>query len=215
MRRPDGNPAPLLVLQHAAISRQLCISYELDPEQLVCNATPAAGPLVVGDLNGSVAGVPPDEVIASEGGDKMGIFGFAPQFPLVWGESSRTVPGGIESAALGDIDGDRDLDVISARPVNSLAARENSIHYAKLNPSGSGGLSRSRQRFPPRRGSTPWPSPTWTANGCNDIVAAGAYGTGMIHLGNCHAGFDGGTTSRRSAITTRALPRAWPWPWAT
>jgi hypothetical protein len=92
MRRPDGNPAPLLVLQHAGLSRQLCISYDLDPEQLVCNATPAAGPLVVGDLNGSIAGVPPDEVMASEGGDKMGIFGFAPQFPLVWGESSRTVP---------------------------------------------------------------------------------------------------------------------------
>jgi hypothetical protein len=92
MRRPDGNPAPLLVLQHAGLSRQLCISYDLDPEQLVCNATPAAGPLVVGDLHGSIAGVPPDEVIASAGGDKMGIFGFAPQFPLVWGESSRTVP---------------------------------------------------------------------------------------------------------------------------
>ena len=33
MRRPDGNPAPLLVFQHAvgSFGRQLCISYELDP----------------------------------------------------------------------------------------------------------------------------------------------------------------------------------------
>ena len=34
MRRQDGNPVPLLVLQHAVGSsgRELCISYELDPE---------------------------------------------------------------------------------------------------------------------------------------------------------------------------------------
>ena len=38
MRRPDGNPAPLLVLQHGvgSFGRELCISYELDPEELVC-----------------------------------------------------------------------------------------------------------------------------------------------------------------------------------
>ena len=32
MRRPDGNPAPLLVLQHGvgSFGRELCISYELD-----------------------------------------------------------------------------------------------------------------------------------------------------------------------------------------
>ena len=55
MRRPDGNPVPLLVFQHAVgQSRELCISYELDPAfDLVCNHTPAKGPLVVGDLNGS------------------------------------------------------------------------------------------------------------------------------------------------------------------
>ena len=41
MRRPDGNPAPLLVLQHGvgSFGRELCISYELDPEQLVCRPT--------------------------------------------------------------------------------------------------------------------------------------------------------------------------------
>ena len=41
MRRPDGNPAPLLVLQHGVggFGRELCISYELDPEQLVCHTT--------------------------------------------------------------------------------------------------------------------------------------------------------------------------------
>jgi hypothetical protein len=96
MRRRDGNPAPLLVLQHQGSIRQLCISYELAGDKLVCETTPAARPLVVGDLNGSVPHVLPDELIAAEGGDKMGIFGFAPQLPLVWSESSRSVPGGIE-----------------------------------------------------------------------------------------------------------------------
>ena len=96
MRRPDGNPAPLLVLQHAvgSFGRELCISYELDPEQLVCrHDTPVQEPLVVGDLNGSVAGVPPDEVITSERRrTTMEIFGFAPVFPLDWTASTRPVP---------------------------------------------------------------------------------------------------------------------------
>jgi hypothetical protein len=46
MRRPDGNPAPLLVLQHAvgSFGRQLCISCDLDPGlSLVCSATPVQG----------------------------------------------------------------------------------------------------------------------------------------------------------------------------
>ena len=35
MRRPDGNPVPLLVFQHAvgSFGRQLCLSYELDPSE--------------------------------------------------------------------------------------------------------------------------------------------------------------------------------------
>ena len=39
VRRPDGNPVPLLALQHAvgSFGRQLCISYELDSEALVCS----------------------------------------------------------------------------------------------------------------------------------------------------------------------------------
>jgi hypothetical protein len=75
MRRPDDNPVPLLVIQHAVSSfgRQLCISYELDPgEDLACSDTPVEGPLVVGDLNGSVAGVPPDEVLTAEAGESWG-----------------------------------------------------------------------------------------------------------------------------------------------
>lgn len=43
MHRPDGNPVPLLLFQHAAGSfgRELCISYELDPAEIVCDTTPA------------------------------------------------------------------------------------------------------------------------------------------------------------------------------
>ena len=91
MRRPDGNPAPLLVLQHAvgSFGRELCISYELDPGELVCDATPVQGPLAVGDLNGSAPGVPPDEVVTSEGGGKLGIFGFGPTLPLTWADSPQ------------------------------------------------------------------------------------------------------------------------------
>ena len=125
MRRPDGNPVPLLVLQHAvgSFGRELCISYELDPEQLVCNRTPVQGPLAVGDINGAWPGVPPDEIVTAEGGDKMGIFGFAPasrcldRQPAHGPRRASSRPRSAISTAT------RDLDVLVGQPVNSLGAR--------------------------------------------------------------------------------------------
>ena len=205
MRRPDGNPVPLLVFQHAVgqFGRQLCISYELDPlEDLVCNETPVQGPLAVGDLNGTSAGVPPDEIVTSEGGALMGIFGFAPPVPpntpMTWSDSTRNVPGdppgapGLESAALGDLDNDSDLDVLVGQPINSLDARKNSIHYFKWDPVGSGGLEQVAHALPSTPGVDAVAVDDVDADGCNDVVAAGTYGTGMVHLGNAAGGFDGG-----------------------
>ena len=71
--------------------RQLCISYELDSEALVCSPTPVQGPLAVGDLNGAFPGVPPDEIVTGVGADQLGIFGFAPQIPTYFTNSVRTV----------------------------------------------------------------------------------------------------------------------------
>jgi hypothetical protein len=200
MRRPDGNPVPLLVLQHAAGSfgRELCISYELEPGQLVCNSTPVQGPLAVGDLNGSAAGVPPDEIVTSEGGAKMGIFGFAPVFPLSWNDSTRDVPGdpqgqpGLESATVGDLDDDGDLDVLVGQPVNSLSARVNSIHSFKWDPAGSSGLEQVATPLPSTPGVDAVAIADVDGDACNDVLAAGTYGTGMIHLGDGAGGFDGG-----------------------
>ena len=61
VRRPDANPAPLLALQHAvgSFGRQLCLSYELDSEKLICSPTPVRGPLAVGDLDGAFAACRP------------------------------------------------------------------------------------------------------------------------------------------------------------
>ena len=197
MRRPDGNPVPLLVFQRGVSSfgRELCISYELDPGQLVCdsNHAPVQGPLAVGDLNGSAAGVPPDEILTDATGNQLGIFGFAPAFPLVWASSSmRSVAGGIESATFGDLDDDHDLDVLVGQAVNSVSSRVDSIHYFKWDPAGSGGLEQNARTLPSTPGVDAVAVADVDGDACNDVVAAGTYGTGMIHLGDGSGSFDGG-----------------------
>ncbi|MEA2125138.1 MAG: hypothetical protein QOI80_1920 [Solirubrobacteraceae bacterium] len=190
MRRPDPSPIPLLVLQHAvgSFGRQLCISYELDPNQLVCSNTPVQGPLAAGDINGSTAGVPPDEIFTSEPPDNLGVFGFG-TFPLMWSDSTRPVPGGVESVALGDLDHDLDLDVVVGQPVNSLSARVDSIHYFEW---GAMGLDQVATALPSTPGVDAVAVADVDGDTYNDIVAAGTYGTGMVHLGDGLGGFDGG-----------------------
>ena len=198
MRRPNGNPAPLLIFQHAvgSFGRQLCISYELDGEALVCNLTPAGGPMVVADINGSVADVPPDEIVTGVAPNKLGVFGFVPQLPLDWASvSTRDVPGdpggpaGFESAAIGDLDDDGDRDVLVGQYVNSVSARVRSIHYFKMN---AVALDQVATPLPSTPGLDAVAIADVDGDGCNDIVGAGAYGRGMIHLGNGAGGFDGG-----------------------
>jgi hypothetical protein len=190
VRRPDGNPVPLLLIQHGvgSFGRELCLSYELVAALLVCDHIPVQGPLVVGDLNGSSAGVPPDEMVTVESPDKLGIFGFVSNPPLVWGDSTRDVPGGVESAALGDLDRDGLLDVVVGKPVNSLSDREDSIHYFTW---GTTQLGQARA-LPSTPGVDGVAVADVDGNGCNDIVAAGTYGRGMIHLGDCAGNLDGG-----------------------
>ena len=198
MHRQDSTPTtpPLLVfLQQANPGPRLCINYELPPVQPVCDATPVQGPLAVGDLNGTVAGVPPDEVVTSEGGALMGIFGFAPVLPLQWGDSTRSVPGnppGLESAAMGDLDNDGDLDVLVGQYVNSLANRVDSIHYFHWDPAGAGGLEQIPHTLPSTAGLDAVAVADVDADGCNDVIGAGAFGRGLVHLGNSAGGFDGG-----------------------
>jgi Ca2+-binding RTX toxin-like protein len=128
----------------------------------------------------------------------MGVFGFAPQFPLSWTDGTREVPGdpvgqpGLESATFGDLDNDQDLDVLVGQTVNSLNARVASIHYFKWDPAASGGLDQVATTLPSTPGVDAVAVADVDADGCNDVVAAGTYGTGMIHLGNGAGGFDGG-----------------------
>ena len=58
VRRPNGNPAPLLAFQHGvgSFGRELCISYDPSDNDPHCNHTAIQGPLAVGDLNGPIPG---------------------------------------------------------------------------------------------------------------------------------------------------------------
>jgi Ca2+-binding RTX toxin-like protein len=191
VRRPNGNPVPLLAFQHAVLSfgRELCISYDPADNDPVCNHIPVQGPLAVGDLNGVAPDVLPDEMVTGEGGDKMGVFGFSPQPLSVLSESPRTVPGGIESAALGDLDDDGDRDVLVGQSINSLSDRVESIHYFIW---GATGLEPVSRPLPSTPGLDAVAIADVDGDGCNDIVGSGGYGRGLIHLGNGNGTFDAG-----------------------
>ena len=198
VRRPDGNPVPLLALQHGVgqAGRELCISYEPEVDtsgDLVCDHTPEGltveGPLAVGDLNGSSAGVPPDEIVTAQPGSKMGIYGFAILPPLGWGDSSRPVPGGVESAAIGDLDDDGDLDVLAGHSINSLSSRVDSMRYFRW---GATGLEPVGTTLPSVPGLDAVAIADVDGDGCNDVVGAGGYGRGAIHHGDGAGSFDTG-----------------------
>jgi hypothetical protein len=190
VRHQDGGPAPLLALMHqTATGAQLCIDYDVTEPGLACNSTPSGAPLAVGDLNGTSAGVPPDEIVTSEGGDKLGIFGFSPP-PLVLSESTRSVPGGVESAAIGDLDDDGDLDVLAAQYVNALGERVPSLNVFTW---GATGLAPVPRPLPSIVGLDAVAIADVDGDGCNDVVGAGGFGRGIIHLADGAGWFDGGS----------------------
>jgi hypothetical protein len=170
MRRPNGNPIPLLVYQQqTATSSRVCVSYDPGVTDAICNPTPAGGPLAIGDLNGTGPDVPPDEIVTGLGGDKLGVFGFSPP-PSVFAASPRTVAGGIESATIGDLDGDADNDVLVGRLVNTLADRVDSIHYLKMAPPE---LQQIPTTLPSIGGLDAVAIADVDGDGCNDVVGAG------------------------------------------
>ena len=162
----------------------------------MCNLTPAGGPMVVADINGSVADVPPDEIVTGVAPEQAGRLRLRTATAADWGSpSTRDVPGdpggpaGFESATIGDLDNDGDRDVLVGQYVNSLSARVRSIHYFKMN---AVALDQVATPLPSTPGLDAVAIADVDSDGCNDIVGAGAYGRGMIHLGNGAGGFDGG-----------------------
>ena len=181
--RPDDNPSPLLVFQRAVIvGQQLCVTYDVaDNADPVCKTdVPVGGPMAVADLNGAFPGVPPDEtVIGATGG--IGILGFAHQIPTYFAESSRPVPGGVESITIGDLDKNGLLDVLVGQFVNSVDDRVASIHFFKMAPPE---LQQVGTTLPSIPGLDAVAIADIDGDGCNDVVGAGGYGRGVVHLGD-------------------------------
>jgi Ca2+-binding RTX toxin-like protein len=174
-----------------SFGRELCVSYDPADNAPSCDHVHAlaGGPLAVGDLNGSFPGVPPDEIVTSEPSDKLGVFGFVNVPPLSWAEGSRAMAGGFESVTLGDLDDDGDRDVLVGQFFNSLSARVQSIHYFI---SGATGLEPVARPLPSTPGLDAVAVADVDGDGCNDVVGAGDYGRGLIHLGNGNGTFDAG-----------------------
>jgi hypothetical protein len=107
----------------------------------------------------------------------------------VLSESSRSFPGGVEAAAIGDLDGDGDLDVLAAQYVNSLSDRVASINVF---PWGSAGLVQLPRTLPSIPGLDAVAIADIDGDGCNDVAGSGANGRGVVHLADGAGWFDGG-----------------------
>ena len=193
VRRPNGNPAPLLALQHSvgSFGRQLCISYELDSEALICSRHAGPGPA--------------RRRRPRRGGGRRaarrdhdhprrrpaGRLRLRPSDPDVLHQQRAHRPGqsGVESAAVGDLNHDGRLDVLIGRFINSLSARVDSMHAFVMGASELALLAAPLASIP---GLDAVAIADVDGDGCNDVVGAGGYGRGMIHLADGAGGFDGG-----------------------
>ena len=219
MRRPDGNPAPLLVLQHAvgSFGRELCISYELDPGRgLVCDDTPGAGTArrrrPQRDLRGRAARRGRDlRGRGIDGGLRIRATG--PGTPDLGRQHAQRPgdPTGPGECRVGRDGGPRRRrrPRCARRPASEQPERSGRRRSITSFGTRQAAVASSRCRTPcPRRRAwTRWPSRTWTRTGCNDVVAAGIYGTGMVHLGTGRAASTVARTCHRSATRTRPPPR--------
>ena len=121
--------------------------------------------------------------------------------------------GGIESAALGDLDGDGDHDVLVGQYVNSLerprGRRSTTSSWAPT------GLEPIATALPSTPGLDAVAIADVDGDGCNDVVGAGDSGRGMIHLGDGAGGFDGGQDLPQLGYQNPATATRVTWPWAT
>jgi Ca2+-binding RTX toxin-like protein len=201
IRRAGGSNSPMLLFQRVGpggLGRRLCTAPNLDLASRDCDEdTPVGSPMAVGDLFTTEQDVPPDEIITGLGQGKAGLFSrfiAPPGTPhggeLLWSADSRDVPGdpglsgsaGIESATIADLEPDGDPDILVGQAMNSLADRVESIHF--FNKTAAGGIEATARTLPSIPGLDAVAVADVDSDGCNDVIGAGGYGRGVVHLGD-------------------------------
>ncbi len=175
--------------------RRLCATFDLNPTHLRCDSDVAVqGPMAIGRLN---PGYKSELVVTGTTGQRMAGFGFSNGG---WSDSTRAAGSSdIESAVMGDLNGDGHVDVLMGHLLNPAGSNPYRVADAlswhlwnHKHPVWGIAPNAVPHELASINGLDAIGIADFNGDKHNDIVAAGDYGRGVVHLGDGSGGFDAG-----------------------